>query len=169
MLELDLLRLQRERRIRIEDRVPADSPIWAGTGLRLTRPLEARLEAQQSGQDVVVRGRLRTCVEVECRRCLVTVLVDVDEPVSLVFRAGVGQAEAERHEVYPLPAGTRGLDLAEPVREHVLLAVPPYPVCREACRGLCPRCGANLNEGSCGCTIPTGDERWAELRRMRFD
>jgi len=169
MPELDLIRLERERRVRIDERIAADSPAWAETGLRFAGPVEVRLEAQKSGADVIVRGRFHARVETECRRCLAPMLVDVDESVSLVFRSGLGRVEAEREEVYPLPAGGRTLALAEPLREHVLLAVPQFPVCHETCRGLCPRCGANLNEGECGCGPTGGDERWAELRRVRFD
>ncbi len=169
MPELDLIRLERDRRIRIDERIAADSPAWAETGLRVAGPGEVQLEAQKSGADVIVRGRFHARVETECRRCLARVLVDVDEPVSLVFRSGLGRAEAEREEVYPLPAGERTLDLGEPLREHVLLAVPQFAVCRETCRGLCPRCGTNLNEGECSCGPTGGDERWAELRRVTFD
>src|SRR5690606_22579022 len=114
MPELDLIRLERDRRVRIDEQIAADSPAWAGTGLRFDGPVEVHLEAQKSGADVVVRGRFQARVELECRRCLVDVLVDVDEPVSLVFRSGLGRAEAEREETYPLPAGERILDLSEP-------------------------------------------------------
>src|SRR5690554_6078957 len=169
MPELDLIRVERDRRVRIDEQIAADSPVWAETGLRFEGPVEVHLEAQKSGADVIVRGRFHARVETECRRCLVRVHVDVDEPVSLVFRSGLGRAEAEREEAYPLPAGERLLDLGEPLREHVLLAVPQYALCRETCRGLCPRCGTNLNEGECSCGPAGGDERWAALRRVKFD
>src|SRR5690606_19747399 len=134
--------------------------------LRFAGPVEVRLEAQKSGADVVVRGRFHARVELECRRCLAEVLVDVEEPVSLVFRAGLERSEAEAGESYALPPGERILDLGEPLREHVLLAVPQFAVCREACRGLCPQCGTNLNEAACDCGATGGDDRWAELRRV---
>ena len=60
------------------------------------------------------------------------------------------------------------LDLGEVVREQVLLALPLKPLCREDCRGLCPRCGQNRNLGPCGCPPPEepGDPRLEPLRKL---
>jgi uncharacterized protein len=44
------------------------------------------------------------------------------------------------------------LDLTEVIRQHILLAAPVKPLCRTDCAGLCPQCGANLNETTCHCT-----------------
>ena len=60
-----------------------------------------------------------------------------------------------------------GLPLDEVVREQVLLAVPLKVTCREDCKGLCPHCGTNLNEGQCSCTIAMEDPRWTALREIR--
>jgi uncharacterized protein len=59
------------------------------------------------------------------------------------------------------------LDLAEVVRQQLLLALPMHPVCRSACSGLCPHCGQDLNEGPCDCTEET-DPRWSVLKEMQF-
>ena len=45
----------------------------------------------------------------------------------------------------------RYLDLREDARAALLLEIPITPHCREDCRGLCPRCGADLNDGPCAC------------------
>jgi uncharacterized protein len=70
--------------------------------------------------------------------------------------------------VLPLPR-TATLDLTEPLREHVLLAVPRYVLCGEDCRGLCPRCGTNWNTAECQCAVHGEDDRWAPLRRLKMD
>jgi uncharacterized protein len=169
MLTVDLARLERYGRLEIDEAVPPDDPLWEGSELRLTGPVAVRLEARKVGTDVLVRGRLAGEVEFECRRCLTRVHYAVDEPVSFLYRSGVDAAEAEREEVYPLPERGRALDLGQAVREHFMLAVPEYVVCREACRGLCPRCGANLNVESCTCGPAETDERWAPLRGLKLD
>jgi uncharacterized protein len=46
------------------------------------------------------------------------------------------------------------IDLLPVIREHVILATPLQPLCKEDCLGLCQVCGANLNEGQCGCRPP---------------
>jgi DUF177 domain-containing protein len=58
------------------------------------------------------------------------------------------------------------VDLTPLIREQTLLALPTRPLCREDCRGLCPRCGANLNQGDCGCPTEAGDPRLSVLRSL---
>ena len=55
-----------------------------------------------------------------------------------------------------------------PAREEWLLAVPAFSLCREDCKGLCPRCGADLNERPCDCADTT-DARWDALKAARPD
>jgi uncharacterized protein len=167
MLHVDLNRLQREGRARIDADIPMEATFWKDLELAPRSPLEVRLEAQQAGPDVVVRGRVRGRFEQACRRCLEPVEVEVDEELGRLYREGEEAAE-ESEDVLPLPTGAE-LDLAEPVREQVLLGVPRYVYCREDCRGLCPMCGTNWNESTCECTVEEEDERWAPLRQLRTD
>lgn len=169
MLKVDLVRLDRQRRLQLDAEVAPDDPIWAGTELHLARPLDVRLEAQQVGRDVVVRGRVSGEVALECRRCLTAVTVPLEEEVAVLYQAGIDPAEAEESEVYPLPERGSELDLSPMVREQVVLAVPAYAICTESCRGLCPTCGKNLNEGPCECAPEAGDDRWAALRKLKSD
>jgi uncharacterized protein len=55
------------------------------------------------------------------------------------------------------------IDVSEDVRQQVILALPMKPVCRPDCKGLCPRCGKDLNEGPCGCGADDIDPRLAVL------
>ena len=61
------------------------------------------------------------------------------------------------------------IDLAPAMREQVLLALPPSPLCDEECKGLCPKCGKDLNEGDCGCDRRIADPRWAALKQVQLD
>ena len=58
------------------------------------------------------------------------------------------------------------IDLTPLVHEQTILALPTRPLCRETCRGLCPRCGANLNSGACGCPAAPPDARLAVLHTL---
>ena len=60
------------------------------------------------------------------------------------------------------------VDLSEIVREAVIFGAQMNDLCREDCRGLCPRCGKDLNEGPCDCE-PEPDERFAALADLKFD
>lgn len=169
MLKADLGELQRTGRVYVEEAVPPDAELWKGADLRLAEPLSVELELRRLGSDVLARGSLHGRVARPCRRCLTEVEVEIDEPVEFLFRAGVTAEQARLEEVYALPDEDRDLDLSGPVREHVLLAAPRYALCREACKGICPSCGARLNETTCDCETEEFDERWAPLRALRSE
>jgi uncharacterized protein len=57
--------------------------------------------------------------------------------------------------VYPLVEPVHQVDVTAAVREELALAVSAFPLCREDCAGLCPRCGADLNLGPCSCPVPS--------------
>ena len=59
------------------------------------------------------------------------------------------------------------IDLEPMLRDALVLALPLNPVCREACRGLCARCGRDLNDGDCDCEESEIDPRWADLAALR--
>ena len=59
------------------------------------------------------------------------------------------------------------IDLGQLMREQFLLSLPMKPLCSDACRGLCPVCGTNLNRGSCDCKSTWDDPRLAALREIR--
>jgi uncharacterized protein len=63
--------------------------------------------------------------------------------------------------------GVPVLNLAALLWEEFSLALPVKPLCRPDCKGLCPECGKNLNEGACGCSPDTGDPRLAALRQLK--
>lgn len=58
------------------------------------------------------------------------------------------------------------LDTDALLRDDILLALPSKRLCQDSCKGLCPRCGKNWNEGSCGCVLQEADPRLAALRKL---
>jgi len=106
---------------------------------------------------------------------LVTVragLARLDEPFTAV-QAPTSQQQGLREEVqlsgYELDVNFfegDEIDLAELVEEQVLLLLPPAETCRDDCKGLCARCGQNLNERACGCTPDHSDHPFAAMKAM---
>jgi uncharacterized protein len=166
MLTVDLGQLDREGSVDVEGRISADDPLWDDTGLEWDGDVEVRLRASFAGTgEVVARGRARGSLLQECRRCLQPVLIPVDAELTLVF---IDDPEEEDiGDVFPLEPQGLELDLSDAVREEIVLAVNPYVVCKPECRGLCPRCGTNLNEKSCDCSEDDADPRWAALRKLK--
>jgi uncharacterized protein len=168
MLKVSLTALDRGE-VRVREQVPPDDPMWEGAELTLAEPLDVDLTAREVGEGVFVRGRLRTTVRLACRRCLASVEQPVDDTVDLLYQTlGPDDEEAEG-EVYPLPARGDELDLREAVREQLLLRAPQFALCSEECRGLCPTCGADRNQGDCGCVPEPAVSPWDALKNVTFD
>ncbi len=106
-------------------------------------------------EDVLFRGVLRGTFVHACDRCLAEASTPLAVDVLWTFEEGPGDAAAECTEEPGIWTfqGTE-VDLAPCVWEELVLAAPPKHLCRKDCAGLCPRCGANLNEGPCGCDGP---------------
>ena len=98
-----------------------------------------------------------------CRRCAEPVSGELRIPVRERY-AEAPLAEPSDEEIYPIVDDD--LDLGPLVRDAVVLELPMAPLCRDDCAGLCPQCGANRNEGDCGCVAPR-DPRWANLDVLR--
>jgi uncharacterized protein len=168
MLKVDLGRLAREGSILIEERVPADAPLWQNSGLEWSEPVDVHIRVTEAGSgEIVGRGRVKGKLHQECRRCLEPVEGELDAELTIVFEAGGSGANSEEAGAYPYNPGAVHLDLSEAVREEVLLAMNPYVVCDPECPGLCPKCGANLKDGPCGCEETGTDPRWDSLRELK--
>lgn len=147
--------------------IPVEEGPWSNTGLAFAERPVAELAATLTGErGVHVRGSLAAPLELECRRCLEAMPKTLELDLDLLFDRDVDPDSAEP-EIYPLESEATVLDLGPVLREQLLLAVPGYPVCREECRGLCPKCGTNLNEDDCDCVLTEPDPRWDALRKLK--
>jgi uncharacterized protein len=162
MLRIDLAAV-REGPVAIADQIAPDAPLVAATGLALAAPLAVSGRLSTAGEGKFYwQATLQTVIRAECRRCLALVDVPIAASLGLVF---VSEEEAEGDEdCYVVPRRAHVLDLSEAVREELILAAPQFVECRRDCRGLCPRCGADLNAEPCGCA-PEVDPRWEALTK----
>jgi uncharacterized protein len=149
---IDLATL-RPNQDRVEVEEPArelglDDAEWRGA-------VRGVFRVERSGESATVRGTVSSSVHVECVRCLREFDLAIEAPVVvLAERSGTSskqeQRELERGDHMLFHDGRR-LDLRETAREALLLELPISPHCREDCPGLCPRCGADRNDGPCAC------------------
>jgi uncharacterized protein len=106
--------------------------------------------------------------EIACARCLTSVRRVLQGQFDLLFRPlGVDQGSSERSisadETEIGYYQESGLVLEDVLREQVLLSLPARTLCREDCKGLCPRCGRDLNSETCACDPAPADARWSAL------
>jgi uncharacterized protein len=116
-------------------------------------------------------GHLSYAGRLECSRCLAPYPFDEDQEFSLLLykRPAPSSEEVALTDedldvwFYDDPE----VPVAPIAEERIQIAVPMKPLCREDCRGLCPRCGQDLNEGPCGCTVQSIDPRWEALQQLK--
>jgi uncharacterized protein len=137
----------------------------------LLSPVMTKLRVEKAGSEVFVRGGVRAGVELQCSRCLRKFSKDIAADVNVVYHPIEELKGEEKHEIKQdeLDMGFYEgdeLDVEELVTEQIILAVPMKPLCSESCKGLCPRCGADLNMGSCACAGKEPDPRFAVLKNI---
>jgi len=132
-------------------RLEPDDAVFEGLGLPLLGPVDVSGQLLATGtEEYLWRGHLRGQLQVTCRRCLTEVTLPLDAAVDVMFSADPDAADDP--SVYPVPAPITHVDVRSAVREEIAFVVPAFVLCREDCKGLCQRCGADLNAGPCGCT-----------------
>jgi uncharacterized protein len=165
MLSIDIRSLESRAAV-VDGTLSSDDGVWEPDdarpvdGVRITGRL-----SRAGGDRYYFSGRLAGALEMPCRRCLKPASVEVSEEVHLLF-AEAGAEGADDPDVFVVAPNARELDLRPAAREQWLLAAPSFAECSERCRGLCTRCGADLNEGPCGCP-PVTESRWDALRALR--
>ena len=132
--------------------------------------VEVDVMLEKSGKQLYVKATVRAGGMFSCDRCTNPFSLAVRSTFQMLYVWGTADGELlDPSEVQVIPAGLPVVDLADDVRQTVLLAVPLKLLCKEECKGLCPRCGADLNKESCTCPSEALDARWETLRRFRTE
>jgi uncharacterized protein len=144
-------------------------------------PVSWRGEVVYTDPGYLLRGRLSYDQTLACNRCLkahvVTASAEVELSVVAESHHGRPHRAAEEDErelaesdLDTLVVSDGVLDTRPIVIEQLQLNLPMKPLCHSDCRGLCPRCGADLNElggAACSCAEPAPDPRWAALASLK--
>lgn len=167
MLVFDIRSLEAHAAV-VDEALSASDPVWDAAD---RKPVDAvrvtgRLSSAGAGR-FYWHGRLDAEVMLECSRCLADAHARVHDEAHLIFAAS-GSDDADDPGVFVYDAAAAELDIRPALREQWLLAAPAYALCRPDCKGLCPRCGADLNAGPHECADQTTDPRWDALRTLKI-
>jgi uncharacterized protein len=165
--------------LRALDQFPAMADVLAGkdefqsflpevTGVERVRLL---VTIHKSEQEYICYGTVEARVRMECSRCLREFGADLQSPTEFIVRSDNQPPDPkgtpdDQDYVY-MHGQNLVADPSELVRQALILSVEMKPLCTPECRGLCQTCGANLNDGQCGCRVERIDERWSALRGLR--
>ena len=109
-----------------------------------------------AGEEINVNGKISALAKTQCANCLIPIEKKVTAEMDAVFVVG-GDGE----DAYPITGYE--IDLEPVIRENVILELPIRFLCKENCKGLCPKCGCDLNVERCSCDTREIDPRWAAL------
>lgn len=149
---------------------PEGEPALAGSDAGLIGRCELNMRATRAGDEVELIGSVNAVVGFECDRCLRPLSVPVEQSFDLFYVPPLKAGDERELGADDLSIGFyqgETIDLDDVVREQVELALPMSRLCTENCEGLCPDCGANLNDAECACKLNRTDERWAALGELK--
>jgi uncharacterized protein len=102
-----------------------------------------------------------------CDRCGVDYQRNVESKYKMVYMfTNVVDSKQEADITYLSP-DTININITDDIRDYLILAVPMKKLCKEDCKGLCYKCGTDLNKGSCNCTKDETDDRWNKLLELK--
>ena len=163
--------------LRVFDDYPAETTIYADPTefgpvdecLLQIKAAEVELAIQNSADEYFCRGQVKARALMACARCLGEFESELSGETSFVV-CSEEDAQAHRRfdeeEYVCFEGNDLRVDIVEPIRQTLVLAMSMKPLCSESCRGLCPTCGKNLNKQTCSCTNETKDPRWDGLKRL---
>jgi uncharacterized protein len=168
MLSFDIRSLESQAVV-VDEELPATDDVWQEHDLKPATAVHVTGRLSPAGPGRFYwHGRIEGDVALECSRCLTDTRAPVSDEAHVIF-AETGYDDTDDPDVYQLDPANQELDLRPAIREEWLLAAPSFAVCRDDCKGLCPRCGSDLNElngGTCSCEDSQADSRWNALRKL---
>lgn len=139
------------------------SDLRYGESYPVTEPVVASGAVRNTAGVLVMTGSLHTTLHGVCDRCAADFVKDVEFPIDVVLVTELSNEDNEDEWVFPLEGDCA--DLEEIVRTVFVLNLDSKLLCKDDCKGLCCRCGKNLNEGPCGCQKEL-DPRFAALQQL---
>ena len=134
--------------------------------------LAAQVHLERHGHDILARGHLEGTLNLTCSRCLTsfshTVETDFDLLLAPVPEGNLEEEELTRADLDRDYYTGEIVNLETILREQVLLTLPLKPLCSENCQGICPRCGADLNQETCQCPAEESSSPFAKLKNIKF-
>jgi len=125
-----------------------------GENVIFTDPVKACLVANNTGSAIVVEGEVSGRLKLTCSRCLEVFNYAFEVPVNETY---THMPESVGGDVVPFSGNV--IDITPEVVRSIILSLPMKAVCSEDCRGLCPRCGCDLNKDRCNCENEDIDPR----------
>lgn len=132
---------------------------------------QAQMKINKTYREVLISGDIKADVELQCSRCLKDFKLTMTIPFDVVYNPVDELKNEERYELKQdeLDMGFYSgdeLDISELIKEQIILNIPMKPLCNELCKGICLKCGADLNYDKCSCGEKEIDPRLEILQKF---
>ena len=136
-------------------------------GVGFPSPMKVNGEITNTAGYMRMTLTMSVAYNAECARCLAPVSGEfaLDLEKTVASRDMLGDLDEDRLDDYAI-IEDGFLDIDEQLREQLEMEFPARFLCKEDCKGLCPKCGRVLNEGDCGCDLKEIDPRMEPLRKL---
>jgi DUF177 domain-containing protein len=102
-----------------------------------------------------------------CDRCGTEFKKKIESRYKMVYLLRNVENRNEQLDCNYVSPNTHQIDIKNDVRDYLLLAIPMKKLCKDDCKGLCYKCGSNLNNGKCDCNNDEIDYRWSALLDLK--
>lgn len=106
-------------------------------------------------------------VKFECDRCATEYKTSLKSDYKMIYLMNEAPKETDSLNVTYISRDADKIDIKSDVREFALLSIPMKKLCKEDCKGLCYKCGKNLNIEQCSCSTEEIDSRWKPLMNLK--
>jgi len=156
---------------RIEGTIDPSTVGLGMPGISLIEPLAFAGRATRNGENIIVEGELTGAMKLQCGRCLNSFNEPFDMAMRILF-APEEEFAAEREDAIDAGEGFSyygggEIDLSREFKDLILVNLPISPVCSENCKGMCPRCGEDLNKGPCKCGGDKAPSPFDKLKQLK--
>ena len=142
-------------------------PSGIGLGENFTKPVLVDIVLDKESRQLYVKADVRSSGIFLCDRCVEQFEQSVSNHLNMFYV--YDELESGKYppdEVQVINHDTTYLDLTDDIRQMVTLSVPFKLLCKDDCKGLCPKCGINWNHATCNCKDETADSRWEGLKKL---
>jgi len=137
-------------------------------------PIFSHVDVDKSETHIYIKAAVKSKLHFSCDRCLEEFEQELSGDLKLYFeivsQGGLGHLVDENgnqdDSVRVFRSDMKVIDLTPDSRDILLLAIPLKTICSEDCKGICPRCGTDLNNSSCSCKNKEIDPRWEGLKKL---
>ncbi len=129
--------------------------------------VEVDFKMDKSPHQIILNCNLKAQTKYDCDRCAAETIKEVNNHFLLSFMFTKDKQESDDFNFKMLSPEEDKIDISSDIYEYAELALPMKKLCDEECKGLCPKCGVNLNEKPCDCDLTLKNDIWAPLQSLK--